>query len=112
MPYGLPGWRLHAGDECRRARPGTWKRWTTGSGCTTGSATGDGPSVSTTTDGPSGGTAGHGASRRTGIPSTSHAAATGDGATSGAPHRLTAAAPDPTHCRAAASGPARGGTAA
>lgn len=85
---------LDAGDERRvrpRTRPGTRKGRTIRSSRSAGR-----PASSTTGHGPSGGTASHGTSRRTGIPSPGHAAATGHGATSGAAYRLTATAPDPT----------------
>ncbi|MFK4509075.1 hypothetical protein IQ17_00454 [Bradyrhizobium daqingense] len=117
LPDGCFGWRLDADDE--RAGPGTPRTRTgwrtarasrsaasrTTSHGPTSSTTGHGPSVSTTGHGSSGGTAGHGssvgaachgASRR----AASHAAATGDGATSGASgaaHRLTATALDPSY---------------
>lgn len=94
LPYGCFSWRLDAGGERRRVRPrtrpGTWKGRTTRS---------SGSSASSTT--------GHGPSRRAGIPSP------GRGATSGAAHRLTPTAPDPTfRCAATAPDPAFRCTAA
>ncbi|UQD75338.1 hypothetical protein JEY40_12870 [Bradyrhizobium japonicum] len=107
MLDGAFGWRLDAGDERRRVRPGTRKRWTTGAGRSAG-----GPAGSATCDGSTGGAARDGASRCAGISSSGHAAATGHGAESGASHDLTATAPGPVlRCTATASRPARGGAA-
>ncbi|WP_421608517.1 hypothetical protein, partial [Bradyrhizobium ottawaense] len=111
LPYGCFSWCLDA-DERRRARPRTrpwtWKGRTCRSSRSAGSTAGG-----TTGHGPSGGAASHGTSRRPGVPSTGHAAATGHGAAPpGAPHRRTAvAAGPPLCCTTAASGPARGGAA-
>lgn len=105
---GCFGRCLDAGDERRRVRPRTRKGRTTRSSRSAGR-----PASSTTGHGPSGGTTSHGTSRRTGIPSPGHAAATGHGATSGAAYRFTATAPDPTfRCPAAAGGSACGSAAA
>ncbi|WP_323965446.1 hypothetical protein R3F77_32290 [Bradyrhizobium japonicum] len=72
-----------------------------------------GPARSATCDGPTGGATCDGASRRAGISSSRHAAATGHGAEFGASHGLTATAPGPAlRCTATASRPARGGAAA
>ena len=106
LPDGCFGWCLDAGGE--RVRPGTPRTragWPTRAGRSAGRA------ARSTIDGSSGGTASHGTPRRAGIPSSFHAAATGDGATVGAAHRLTATASDPTfQCPASRS--ARGGAAA
>lgn len=115
LPDGCFSWCLDAGGERWRARPrprpGTWQRRATrpsrSAGSAASSTTGHGPSGSTASHGPSGGTASHGASGST----TSHAAAAGDGATSGAAHRITATAPEPT-IQCPASRPAGGGAAA
>ncbi|KGT79026.1 hypothetical protein MA20_16850 [Bradyrhizobium japonicum] len=112
MLDGAFGWRLDAGDERRRVRPGTRpgtrKRWTTGAGRSAGR-----PAGTTTRHSPTGGATCDGASRCAGISSSGHAAATGHGAESGASHDLTATAPGPVlRCTATASRPAHGGAAA
>lgn len=105
LPYDCFRWCLDAGRQRRRVRPGarpwTWKGRTTRASRSTGSAT---------SHGPSGGAASHGASRA-GRPTASHAAATGDGAAAGAPHRLTAAASVPTFQRPASRPPGGGAKA-
>ncbi|MGX1170041.1 hypothetical protein AB7M16_006307 [Bradyrhizobium sp. USDA 372] len=131
LPDGCFGWRLDADDErVGPGPPGTRTGWTTRASRSAAiSTTGHGPSGSTAgygsssstashgasggtaSHGASSGTASHGASRRAGIPSPFRAAAAGNGATSGAAHRITATAPEPT-IQCPASRPAGGGAAA
>ncbi len=110
LPKGRFGWCLDAGSQRRHFRSGTsrtWKGRTTRSRPSTGSA-----ASSTTGHGPPGCAASHGAPRRAGLPSTFHAAATGNGATSGAAYGLTSTASDPAlRCTAAPISSGAGSTA-
>ena len=109
---GFFGECLDADGERRRVRPGT--RAGTRKGWTTRARRSAGSSASTTTcNGAPTGTASHGAPRRAGIPSPSHAAAPGHGTASGAAYRLsTATSGPPLRCTAAAGRTACGGAAA
>jgi len=82
--------RLHDRGEHRLVRPASRKgRASCTSGPTCGTP-GDGPSCASARHGTPCAASGHGAARRTGVPSSSAAAAPGHGTASDAAHRCTA----------------------